>query len=77
LKLRQRGLADELIEACLSEYPAWLGHLEEVRRKKFGAGAPASLLERHRQMRFLAYRGFTSAQVRTALGIDTDIDLDE
>ena len=27
-----------------------------------------------RQARFLGYRGFTSAQIRTALGFDTQLD---
>jgi SOS response regulatory protein OraA/RecX len=32
--------------------------------------------DKQRQAQFLGYRGFTGAQIRLALGFDTDIDVD-
>jgi regulatory protein len=74
--LRDKGLRGELVEDCLRSYGDWLKHLKEARRKKFGANPPDDFAARQRQMRFLGYRGFTSAQIRTALGFDIDIDSD-
>jgi regulatory protein len=74
LQLRQKGLEGTLVEERLSAYPDWMLHLREVQRKKFGAAQPANYSEKHRQARFLRYRGFTSAQVRSALGFDVEID---
>jgi regulatory protein len=50
--------------------------LRRARQKKFGAALPDNYADRQRQARFLGYRGFTSAQIRTALGFDTDLDAD-
>ena len=75
--LRDKGLRGELIEECLNAYGDWLKHLKEVQRKKFGAAPATDFAARQRQMRFLGYRGFTSAQIRTALGFDIDIDSDD
>jgi regulatory protein len=59
----------------LGAYPEWIAQLRKVRHKKFGDVPPAAP-ERQRQARFLSYRGFTSAQIRTALGFDTDLGFD-
>jgi regulatory protein len=75
--LRDKGLRGELVEDCLGSYGDWLKHLKEARRKKFGANPTDDFAARQRQMRFLGYRGFTSAQIRTALGFDIDIDSDD
>jgi regulatory protein len=77
LKLRQRGLDQALVEDCLATYTDWAGRLREVQRKKFGAEPPGNDADKERQARFLAYRGFTSAQIRTALGFDVDLDSHE
>ena len=74
LGLRQKGLVGELVEHCLAAYPDWMLHLREVQRKKFGAAQPSNYSEKHRQARFLSYRGFTSAQIRSALGFDVEAD---
>jgi regulatory protein len=74
LGLRQKGLEDSLIEECLAAYPDWMLHLLEAQRKKFGAKEPSNYSERHRHARFLSYRGFTSAQIRSALGFDVEAD---
>ncbi len=74
LSLRQKGLEGDLVEACLAAYPDWMKQLREARLKKFGAAPPLGGPEMHRQARFLSYRGFTSAQIRDALGFDVDVD---
>jgi regulatory protein len=74
LGLRQKGLEGESVEACLTAYPDWMLHLHAVQLKKFGAAQPSNYSDRHRQARFLTYRGFTSAQIRSALGLDIEVD---
>jgi regulatory protein len=74
--LRKSGLYGPLIEECLDEFPDWSGQLRLARQKKFGAKLPSNYADRQRQARFLGYRGFTSAQIRTALGIDIELDAD-
>jgi regulatory protein len=74
LQLRQKGLEGELVEERLAAYPDWMLHLREVQTKKFGAAQPSNYSEKHRQARFLSYRGFTGAQVRSALGFDVEVD---
>ena len=70
--LREKGVAGEIVEACLDAYPDWRAALEAARRKKFGAPRPTSYPDRIRQARFLSYRGFTSAQIRSVLGSGVD-----
>jgi len=63
-ELRERGIDDALIDACLEDYAArWPELLEQVRLKKFGPARPADFRERSRQMRFLQQRGFTGEQI--------------
>jgi regulatory protein len=72
-QLRQIGLAADLVEASIAAYPDWIEQVQAARKKKFGAALPAHYPDKQRQSRFLAYRGFTSAQIRNALGFDIDI----
>jgi regulatory protein len=72
--LRRHGLEGPLVEECLDAFPEWIVHLREARQKKFGAKLPSTYADKQRQVRFLGYRGFTSAQIRTALGFDVDLD---
>jgi regulatory protein len=74
--LRRHGLEGAVVEECLDAFPDWLAQLRQVRQKKFGANLPGNYADRQRQTRFLGYRGFTSAQIRTALGFDIDLDSD-
>ena len=67
---------DSLVEECLDAYPDWIAHLRTRRQKKFGAQLPNNYADTQRQARFLGYRGFTSAQIRMALGFDIDLDAD-
>jgi regulatory protein len=63
-ELRQRGIDDSLISACLETVDEqWLERLREVREKKFGPDLPQTFSERNRQMRFLQQRGFSSEQI--------------
>jgi regulatory protein len=77
--LRRKGLEGLLVEGCLDAYPDWIVHLRKAQQKKFGAKPPSNYADKQRQSRFLGYRGFTSAQIRTALGfyIDLDSDIEE
>ena len=65
-ELEARGVvpahADEPLRAV-----DWGATAAAARQKKFGAGRPADLRERARQVRFLEYRGFTGEQIRQAL----------
>jgi regulatory protein len=74
--LRRQGLEGAVIEECLAGFTDWIVHLRKAQVKKFGAAAPKTYLDRQRQARFLGYRGFTSAQIRSALGFDIDLDSD-
>jgi regulatory protein len=75
-ELRRHGLQGSLIEESLDAFPEWIGQLRRVRQKKFGTTLPDTYADRQHQARFLGYRGFTSAQIRTALGFDIDLDSD-
>jgi len=72
-KLREAGVAAELISALVDAGSAdWRRRCAEVRRKRFGAREPGSWAERGKQARFLTQRGFSSDQVRAAIGRDLD-----
>lgn len=65
--LRQRGIADTIIQAVLSENrDSEAERAREVWRKKFSAPA-SNASETARQMRFLQSRGFTVEVIRKAL----------
>ena len=74
--LRKLGLQGAVVEAGVDAYPDWIVQLQRARQKKFGTSLPSNYADRQRQARFLAYRGFSSGQIRAALGIDTDLDAD-
>lgn len=72
--LYKLGLHSAQAEASIEAYPDWISHLKRAQQKKFGSSPPNNYAERQRQARFLAYRGYTGAQIRIALGFDTDLD---
>jgi regulatory protein len=74
--LRRHGLEGILVEECLDAFPEWIVQLRKAQQKKFGAKPPSNYADKQRQAKFLGYRGFTSAQIRTALGFDIDLDAD-
>lgn len=62
--LRQRGVADNIIEAVLSDNrDSELERAQAVWQKKFGS-APSDMAEKSRQMRFLQSRGFGAEVIR-------------
>ena len=68
-ELRERGSSDELISEFLDFSDAiWSEQVDEVRRKRFGHALPEEYQTRAKQARFLQNRGFTSEQIRRALG---------
>jgi regulatory protein len=75
LDLRRHGLQGPVVQEYLDSYPDWIAQLQKARLKKFGA-KPANYADRQLQARFLSYRGFTSAQIRMALGFDVELDSD-
>ena len=75
-ELRKKGLEGAPAEAYIEAYPEWIVQLQKARTKKFGAARATQYADQQRQARFLSYRGFTSAQIRSALGFDTDLDTD-
>jgi regulatory protein len=74
--LRKIGMDGAEAQSILDGYPDWAAQLNRARQKKFGTSRPTNYADRQRQARFLAYRGFTSAQIRGALGLDTDLNMD-
>lgn len=67
-ELRERGVADELIEAWL-DLPAeeWLAHLHEAALGRFGDSFPQDARSQAKQARFLQYRGFPESLIRRYL----------
>jgi regulatory protein len=72
--LRRHGLQGPPVEEYLDAYPDWIRLLEKARLKKFGAKPAKNYADKQLQARFLNYRGFTSAQIRMALGFDIELD---
>lgn len=68
-ELQRRGVAADIIAGHLEAAGHdWAEMARDVRRRRFGATPPADFRERARQARFLEYRGFTTEQIRAALG---------
>ncbi len=67
--LRQRGIDTRLIDEVMRELSTdWRALAREVRQKKFGPAVPRSFAEKAKQMRFLQYRGFSHAEIESAVG---------
>jgi regulatory protein len=75
--LRKLGIDAAESNSSLDSYADWSVQLNRARQKKFGTSPPNNYAHRQRQARFLAYRGFTNAQIREALGPDIDVDMKE
>ncbi len=75
--LRKIGLGDDLVEEAIDAYPDWIADARSARAKKFGTRPPETSADKLREFRFLHYRGFTGAQVRMALGFDTELEPDD
>lgn len=67
-ELSSRGVEEALIRAALDEAePDWLAIVRQLHDRRYGQPA-ASPKERASRYRYLAARGFTGAQVSSALG---------
>jgi regulatory protein len=77
LDLRRHGLQGPEVQEYLDSYSDWTVQLQKARVKKFGTTPAKTYADRQLQARFLGYRGFTSAQIRMALGFDVELDSDE
>ena len=74
--LHKKGMQGSIVEECLQVFPDWLVHLRQASLKKFGTVPASHYADKQRQARFLGCRGFTGAQIRMALGFDTDVGID-
>lgn len=62
-ELRQRGVAEVLIESTLADSAwNWQALAEEAFRKRFPEGVASDPKERAKQLRFMQYRGFSGFQ---------------
>jgi regulatory protein len=76
MELRERGVDATAIDEALDTAEAdWIESARTARRRRFGAEPPADWRERAKQARFLQYRGFSSDQIRAALGPGDDTEL--
>jgi regulatory protein len=75
LELVRQGCPKELVEAAVRrDDPDWTQRATALRLRRFGREKATDAKERARQVRFLLQRGFTSAQVRSALAAAGDDD---
>jgi regulatory protein len=71
--LREKGVDAETVDQAFDTTETdWIRAAREARRRKFGPDLPADARERAKQARFLQYRGFSSDQIRAALGPGED-----
>jgi regulatory protein len=72
-ELEKKGLDKALVADSITAFGDWNAAALRAREKKFGASLPTLYADKARQSRFLAYRGFTGAQIRLVLGFDEEI----
>jgi regulatory protein len=73
MELRERGVPDEEGEQALAASGVdWAASATRERQRRFGAPPPREYRERAKQARFLQYRGFSTDQIRAALGPGAD-----
>jgi regulatory protein len=75
-ELADLGLPAALVDTQLQSHGQWPQLASQVLRRRFGPKAPGSWRDKARRARFLQYRGFGSDDIRSALGIDVDLDLE-
>jgi regulatory protein len=67
-ELKQKGITQADFEKLLdSRSEEWLERAKQTKQKKFGNERAIDQKAKGRQLRFLQYRGFTSAQIQYAL----------
>ena len=68
-ELRRRGIGDAAARKAVAQDDRfWSARASQARSKRFGDAVPADYREWGRQARFLERRGFTTEQIRSALG---------
>ena len=68
-ELRRRGIGDVAAREAIGQDDAhWAERASQARSRRFGDAAPVDYREWARQARFLERRGFTTEQIRSALG---------
>lgn len=71
-EMKQRGVADTLIESTLNAAEIdWFALAVAVRCKRFGEQVPEDFKDRAKQLRFLQYRGFTHEQITESFNQNT------
>ncbi|MDH5357429.1 MAG: recombination regulator RecX [Gammaproteobacteria bacterium] len=72
LELKERGVADEIINNTLKEASIdWFSIATTVRCKRFGEQYPDDYKDRAKQQRFLQYRGFTHEQITESFNAES------
>lgn len=67
-ELKEKGVADQLISTYMAEHEAdWFEQAKQVFEKKFGLAPDTDAKSRAKQQRFLAQRGFSFEQIKSAL----------
>jgi regulatory protein len=64
------GLPSALIDTQLGSHGEWAALARKVLTRRFGAKPPRGWPDKARRMRFLQYRGFSTDDIRSALGAD-------
>jgi regulatory protein len=68
VELRERGINNEIIDKTINfDDSLWADNAQKIWRKKFGGKMPTSFQERAKQMKFLQYKGFDIAQIKSIL----------
>ncbi len=73
LELQQKGVDADVIDSGFEQSDVdWYARVAEVCQKKFKGQVADNWEEKARQTRFLDYRGFTTEQIESCLGLDFD-----
>lgn len=71
-ELRERGVSDLMLnESIQANSEHWFAVARQVKCKKFGEALVVDLKQKARQARFLQYRGFSSAHIKSALHVNS------
>jgi regulatory protein len=74
--LADLGLPSSLVDSQLQAQGQWPQLARQVLSRRFGSGPPDGWRDKARRARFLQYRGFGGDDIRFALGIDVDMELE-
>ncbi|MEZ5671543.1 MAG: regulatory protein RecX [Thiotrichaceae bacterium] len=66
-ELQQHGIVEPMLSELLDSHdPQWTRVARRERHKKFGTSLSLDLKQKAKQIRFLQYRGFSTAQIKEA-----------